>query len=81
MTGISALPALHCTGERDSHQPSLCRLFDWVGSREPLTVFGSMDPLTYAGVAVVLGLAGVIACMMPAWRASGTNPMNALRME
>ena len=40
-----------------------------------------MDPLTYAGVAVVLGLAGVIACMVPAWRASGTNPLNALRME
>jgi len=40
-----------------------------------------MDPLTYAGVAVVLGLAGVIACMVPAWRASGTNPLNALRAE
>ncbi|OFW39648.1 MAG: hypothetical protein A3J29_17420 [Acidobacteria bacterium RIFCSPLOWO2_12_FULL_67_14b] len=40
-----------------------------------------VDPLTYAGVAVVLGLAGVIACMVPAWRASGTNPVNALRME
>jgi len=40
-----------------------------------------MDPLTYAGVAVVLGLAGVIACMAPAWRASGTNPLNALRAE
>jgi len=40
-----------------------------------------MDPLTYAGVAVVLGVAGVIACMVPAWRASGTNPLNALRAE
>ena len=40
-----------------------------------------MDPLTYAGVAVVLGLAGMIACMVPAWRASGTNPVNALRSE
>jgi putative ABC transport system permease protein len=40
-----------------------------------------VDPLTYAGVAVVLGLAGVIACMVPAWRASDTNPVNALRME
>ena len=40
-----------------------------------------MDPLTYAGVAVVLSLAGVIACMVPAWRASGTNPLNALRAE
>jgi putative ABC transport system permease protein len=40
-----------------------------------------MDPLTYGGVAVVLGLAGMIACMVPAWRASGTNPVNALRSE
>jgi putative ABC transport system permease protein len=40
-----------------------------------------VDPLTYAGVAVVLGLAGVIACMIPAWRASDTNPVNALRMD
>jgi len=40
-----------------------------------------MDPLTYAGVAMVLGLAGVIACMVPARRASGTNPVDALRSE
>ena len=49
--------------------------------RGALVGISPMDPLTYAGVAVVLGLAGVIACMVPAWRASGTNPLNALRTE
>jgi ABC-type antimicrobial peptide transport system permease subunit len=49
--------------------------------RGALVGVSPMDPLTYAGVAVVLGLAGVIACMVPAWRASGTNPVNALRSE
>jgi ABC-type antimicrobial peptide transport system permease subunit len=40
-----------------------------------------LDPVAYAGVAALLGLAGVVACLVPARRASGANPVNALRME
>jgi ABC-type antimicrobial peptide transport system permease subunit len=40
-----------------------------------------VDPVTYLGAAIVLGFAGVIACIVPARRASGTNPVSALRSE
>ena len=39
------------------------------------------DPLTYAGVVAVLGLTGLTACMVPAWRASRVPPVAALRIE
>jgi predicted permease len=39
------------------------------------------DPATYAGVVAVLASASLIACWIPAWRASRVDPMQALREE
>jgi predicted permease len=39
------------------------------------------DPATYLGAAALLGLIGLAACTVPAWRASTTRPLNALRVE
>ena len=39
------------------------------------------DPVTYAGAAALLLATGLAACTVPAWRASTTRPVAALRME
>ncbi len=39
------------------------------------------DPLTYATVIGLLTGAGLLACLVPAWRASRVQPLNALRVE
>ncbi len=39
------------------------------------------DPLTYLAVPVVLALAALAACLLPAWRAVRVDPMRALRYE
>lgn len=39
------------------------------------------DPLTYAGVALVLGIVALCACLMPARRAARLDPLVVLRQE
>jgi putative ABC transport system permease protein len=39
------------------------------------------DPLVFSAVAAVLVLVAAIACLIPAWRASRLDPMQALRTE
>jgi putative ABC transport system permease protein len=39
------------------------------------------DPLTYGAVIGMLATSGLVACAVPAWRASVTRPLNALRSD
>jgi predicted permease len=40
-----------------------------------------LDPAAFAGAAAMLGAVAVLACLIPAWRASRIDPMQALRTE
>jgi putative ABC transport system permease protein len=41
----------------------------------------SGDPIALAGVALLFLIAGCLACLGPAWRATTANPLVALRSE
>ena len=40
-----------------------------------------LDPAVFAAVTASLLLVAMLACLVPAWRASRLNPMQALRAE
>jgi putative ABC transport system permease protein len=41
----------------------------------------AQDPLTFGVIALLLAIAAALACLLPARRAAGVNPMTALRSE
>jgi putative ABC transport system permease protein len=47
----------------------------WQGARH------AHDPLIFGGVAATLGLAGLLACLVPAVRATLIDPLVAMRAE
>ncbi len=51
------------------------------GLRSLLFGVGVADPIAYAGAAVVMALAVLTACAVPAWRAARVDPTLALRQE
>jgi ABC-type antimicrobial peptide transport system permease subunit len=39
------------------------------------------DPLTFAGIALLMSLIGLVACLIPARRATKVDPLLALRHQ
>jgi ABC-type lipoprotein release transport system permease subunit len=40
-----------------------------------------LDPLSFAFAIALLAIISIVACLLPAWRASQVDPIRALRAE
>lgn len=55
----------------------------WAARQIQAMLYGTepLDAEAFVGVSVMLALVATIACLVPAWRASRLDPMQALRTE
>jgi len=63
---------------------ALGSLAAWAATRvlkSQLYEVSAADPLTFGAVALLLAGVALVACFIPAHRATGVDPVNALRAE
>jgi putative ABC transport system permease protein len=86
--GRATLPLIVATARRSAHLVAAGLLVGGIGSvvllrllANQLAAFasGGLDPVSFAAVAVLLGAAALLACVVPARRASRVQPMDAMR--